>query len=88
MCLAFTEEKDAEEEEPEEEEGEQQLKGPDLKLASRRDMYTICQGAGLGEFQAARLRSWPPGVAVEHLTHPHTMQFQLFIYFSIHPFFK
>ncbi|KAG7262899.1 hypothetical protein CRUP_010545, partial [Coryphaenoides rupestris] len=38
---------DAEEEEPEEEEGEQQLKGPDLKLASRRDMYTICQSAGL-----------------------------------------
>ncbi|CAL8352830.1 unnamed protein product [Lota lota] len=35
------------EEEPEEEEGEQQLKGPDLKLASRRDMYTICQSAGL-----------------------------------------
>ena len=23
-------------------------KGPDLKLASRRDMYTICQNAGLG----------------------------------------
>uniref|UniRef100_A0A8C5F9L4 SPT6 homolog, histone chaperone and transcription elongation factor n=1 Tax=Gadus morhua TaxID=8049 RepID=A0A8C5F9L4_GADMO len=36
-----------EEKEPEEEEGEQQLKGPELKLASRRDMYTICQVAGL-----------------------------------------
>ena len=23
-------------------------KGPDLKLASRRDMYSICQNAGLG----------------------------------------
>ena len=54
VCLTFTEEPGAEEEEPEEEEGEQQLKGTDLKLASRRDMYTICQGAGLGELQAAR----------------------------------
>ena len=54
VCLAFTEEPGAEEEEPEEEEGEQQLKGPELKLASRRDMYTICQVAGLGEFLAAR----------------------------------
>ncbi|KAM3875493.1 transcription elongation factor SPT6-like [Diretmus argenteus] len=35
------------EREPEEEEEEQQIKGPDLKLASRRDMYSICQTAGL-----------------------------------------
>ncbi|CAB1348966.1 unnamed protein product [Coregonus sp. 'balchen'] len=33
--------------EEEEEEEEEQPKGPDLKLASRRDMYSICQGAGL-----------------------------------------
>uniref|UniRef100_A0A674C8N9 SPT6 homolog, histone chaperone and transcription elongation factor n=1 Tax=Salmo trutta TaxID=8032 RepID=A0A674C8N9_SALTR len=31
----------------EEDEEEEQPKGPDLKLASRRDMYSICQGAGL-----------------------------------------
>ncbi|XP_051786507.1 transcription elongation factor SPT6 [Erpetoichthys calabaricus] len=36
-------EQDAEVEEQEEEEN----KGPDLKLASRRDMYCICQSAGL-----------------------------------------
>lgn len=36
--------------EEEEEEEEEHPKGPDLKLASRRDMYSICQGAGLGEF--------------------------------------
>lgn len=35
-----------EEEELEIEEEEQ--KGPDLKLASRRDMYSICQSVGLG----------------------------------------
>lgn len=35
-----------EEEELEVEEEEQ--KGPDLKLASRRDMYSICQSVGLG----------------------------------------
>uniref|UniRef100_A0A8D3CLP5 SPT6 homolog, histone chaperone and transcription elongation factor n=1 Tax=Scophthalmus maximus TaxID=52904 RepID=A0A8D3CLP5_SCOMX len=29
------------------EEEEQQQKGPDLKLASRRDMYSICQSVGL-----------------------------------------
>ncbi|XP_010894715.3 transcription elongation factor SPT6 [Esox lucius] len=33
--------------EEEEEDDEEQPKGPDLKLASRRDMYSICQGAGL-----------------------------------------
>ncbi|XP_029528380.1 transcription elongation factor SPT6-like [Oncorhynchus nerka] len=33
--------------EEEEEEEEEQSKGPDLKLASRRDMYSICQCAGL-----------------------------------------
>ncbi|KAF0038603.1 hypothetical protein F2P81_009087 [Scophthalmus maximus] len=39
---------DGEEEELEvEEEEEQQQKGPDLKLASRRDMYSICQSVGL-----------------------------------------
>lgn len=32
----------------EEEEEEEEQKGPDLKLASRRDMYSICQSAGLG----------------------------------------
>lgn len=37
---------DVEAEEEEEEEEEQ--KGPDLKQASRRDMYSICQAAGLG----------------------------------------
>ena len=39
------------EQEPEEEEEEvvPQSKGPDLKLASRRDMNSICQSAGLGE---------------------------------------
>lgn len=37
---------EAEVEEEEEEEAEQ--KGPDLKQASRRDMYSICQAAGLG----------------------------------------
>uniref|UniRef100_A0A3P8TS79 Transcription elongation factor SPT6 n=1 Tax=Amphiprion percula TaxID=161767 RepID=A0A3P8TS79_AMPPE len=36
-----------EEEELEVEEEEEQ-KGPDLKLASRRDMYSICQSVGLG----------------------------------------
>ena len=33
----------------EEEEEVEEEKGPDLKLASRRDMYSICQSAGLGE---------------------------------------
>ena len=28
---------------------EEEQKGPDLKLASRRDMYSICQSAGLGK---------------------------------------
>lgn len=37
-----------EEEELEIEEEEEQ-KGPDLKLASRRDMYSICQSVGLGK---------------------------------------
>ncbi len=32
----------------EEEEEEEEQKGPDLKQASRRDMYSICQSAGLG----------------------------------------
>uniref|UniRef100_A0A4W5L4X4 Transcription elongation factor SPT6 n=1 Tax=Hucho hucho TaxID=62062 RepID=A0A4W5L4X4_9TELE len=36
-----------EEEVEEEEEEEEEEKGPDLKLASRRDMYSICQSAGL-----------------------------------------
>lgn len=27
---------------------EEEQKGPDLKLASRRDMYSICQSVGLG----------------------------------------
>lgn len=36
-----------EEEELEVKEEEEQ-KGPDLKLASRRDMYSICQSVGLG----------------------------------------
>ncbi|XP_029922869.1 transcription elongation factor SPT6 [Myripristis murdjan] len=40
-------EHEPEEKEQEEEEEEQQMKGPDLKLASRRDMYSICQTAGL-----------------------------------------
>lgn len=30
-------------------EEEEEQKGPDLKLASRRDMYSICQSAGLGK---------------------------------------
>lgn len=38
-----------EEEELEVEEEEDQ-KGPDLKLASRRDMYSICQSVGLGKY--------------------------------------
>ncbi|XP_071770742.1 transcription elongation factor SPT6-like [Centroberyx gerrardi] len=38
---------EAEEQEQQEEEEERRLKGPDLKLASRRDMYSICQSAGL-----------------------------------------
>lgn len=29
-------------------EEEEEQKGPDLKLASRRDMYSICQSVGLG----------------------------------------
>lgn len=37
-----------EEEELEIEEEEEEQKGPDLKLASRRDMYSICQSVGLG----------------------------------------
>lgn len=37
-----------EEAEVEEEEEEEEQKGPDLKQASRRDMYSICQSAGLG----------------------------------------
>uniref|UniRef100_A0A673BVZ9 SPT6 homolog, histone chaperone and transcription elongation factor n=1 Tax=Sphaeramia orbicularis TaxID=375764 RepID=A0A673BVZ9_9TELE len=36
-----------EEEELEVEEEEEEQKGPDLKLASRRDMYSICQSVGL-----------------------------------------
>ncbi|XP_061104360.1 transcription elongation factor SPT6 [Conger conger] len=41
-------EEDGEQEaELEEEEEEEEQKGPDLKLASRRDMYSICQTAGL-----------------------------------------
>ncbi|KAJ8396463.1 hypothetical protein AAFF_G00017690 [Aldrovandia affinis] len=41
-------EEDGEQEaELEEEEDEEEQKGPDLKLASRRDMYSICQSAGL-----------------------------------------
>nr|XP_020473692.1 transcription elongation factor SPT6 [Monopterus albus] len=35
------------EEEPLEVEEEEEQKGPDLKLASRRDMYSICQSVGL-----------------------------------------
>ncbi|KAK1883319.1 Transcription elongation factor SPT6 [Dissostichus eleginoides] len=38
---------DGEEEELEVEEEEEEQKGPDLKLASRRDMYSICQSVGL-----------------------------------------
>lgn len=34
----------------EEEEEEEEQKGPDLKQASRRDMYSICQSAGLGVY--------------------------------------
>lgn len=40
-------EEDGEEVELEVEEEEDEPKGPDLKLASRRDMYSICQNAGL-----------------------------------------
>ncbi|XP_051533006.1 transcription elongation factor SPT6 [Myxocyprinus asiaticus] len=40
-------EEDGEEAEVEEEEEEEDQKGPDLKLASRRDMYSICQSTGL-----------------------------------------
>lgn len=36
--------------EGEEAEDEEQ-RGPELKQASRRDMYTICQSAGLGKNQ-------------------------------------
>lgn len=36
------------EEEEIEVEQEEEQKGPDLKLASRRDMYSICQSVGLG----------------------------------------
>lgn len=36
------------EEEELEVEQEEEHKGPDLKLASRRDMYSICQSVGLG----------------------------------------
>lgn len=36
------------EEEELEVEHEEEPKGPDLKLASRRDMYSICQSVGLG----------------------------------------
>uniref|UniRef100_A0A674C8C8 Transcription elongation factor SPT6 n=1 Tax=Salmo trutta TaxID=8032 RepID=A0A674C8C8_SALTR len=39
--------KEVDEDVEEEDEEEEQPKGPDLKLASRRDMYSICQGAGL-----------------------------------------
>lgn len=38
-----------EEEELEVEQQEEEQKGPDLKLASRRDMYSICQSVGLGK---------------------------------------
>ncbi|XP_029303416.1 transcription elongation factor SPT6 isoform X3 [Cottoperca gobio] len=38
---------DGEEEELEVEEEVEEQKGPDLKLASRRDMYSICQSVGL-----------------------------------------
>lgn len=37
------------EEEEIEVEQEEEQKGPDLKLASRRDMYSICQSVGLGQ---------------------------------------
>ncbi|XP_077089367.1 transcription elongation factor SPT6 isoform X2 [Siphateles boraxobius] len=40
-------EEDGEDPEVEEEEEEEEQKGPDLKQASRRDMYSICQSAGL-----------------------------------------
>ncbi|KAI1903238.1 hypothetical protein AGOR_G00025160 [Albula goreensis] len=42
-----SEEDGDQEAELEEEEEEEEQKGPDLKLASRRDMYSICQSAGL-----------------------------------------
>lgn len=45
MCCRFL----GEEEELEVEEEEEEQKGPDLKLASRRDMYSICQSVGLGK---------------------------------------
>lgn len=45
MCVLLGEEAEVEEEEEEEEQ-----KGPDLKQASRRDMYSICQSAGLGVY--------------------------------------
>ncbi|XP_066551775.1 transcription elongation factor SPT6 isoform X2 [Amia ocellicauda] len=40
-------EEDGEQDAEVEEEEEEEQKGPDLKLASRRDMYSICQSAGL-----------------------------------------
>lgn len=40
--------------EGEEAEDEEQ-RGPELKQASRRDMYTICQSAGLGKSELAAL---------------------------------
>lgn len=45
--LLFIGSSSGEEEELEVEQEEEQ-KGPDLKLASRRDMYSICQSVGLG----------------------------------------
>lgn len=39
----------------EEEEEEEEQKGPDLKQASRRDMYSICQAAGLGLWSCRKL---------------------------------
>lgn len=44
----------------EEEEEEEEQKGPDLKQASRRDMYSICQAAGLGLFICKMLTYWGP----------------------------
>lgn len=41
------------EEEEIEVEQEEEQKGPDLKLASRRDMYSICQSVGLGRSASA-----------------------------------
>ncbi|XP_069040225.1 transcription elongation factor SPT6 [Lepisosteus oculatus] len=40
-------EEDGEQDIEAEEQEEEEQKGPDLKLASRRDMYSICQSAGL-----------------------------------------